>query len=314
MAAAPSKSWFLMARSFLPLISSISASSSLTSGRAGHGADARARAGLVHDVNGLVRQVAVGDVAVGELDRGLDGLVGELGLVMLLVFRAEALEDQDGLFDGGRFDFDGLEAAFERGIFLDVLAIFVERRGADALQFAAAQGGLDDVRGVHRAFGRAGAHDGVQLVNEQDDVLRAANLVHDRLDALLELAAILGAGDHQGQVERDDALVAKQFRHVAGGDFLGQAFDDGRLAHAGFAEQHRVVLGAAAENLDDPLDLVLAADDRVHLAFAGDLGQVAAKGLERGRLDLAFLLRRRLLRASRRTRLLPARRNWDRVP
>ena len=33
---------------------------------------------------------------------------------------------------------------------------------------------------------------------EQDDVLAAPDLVHDRLDALLELAAILGAGDHHG--------------------------------------------------------------------------------------------------------------------
>ena len=56
--------------------------------------------------------------------------------------------------------------------------------------------------------------------------------------------------------------------------------------------QHRVVLGAAAEDLDDALDLVLAADDRVHLAFAGDFGQVAAEGLERGGLDLALLLAR----------------------
>ena len=84
--------------------------------------------------------------------------------------------------------------------------------------------------------------------------------------------------------------------HVAGGDFLGQAFDDGGLADAGLAEQHRIVLGAAAENLDHALDLVLAADDRVHLAFAGDLGQVAAEGFERGRLDLALLLGRRLFR------------------
>ena len=266
-------------------------------GRAGHGADARARAGLVHHVDGLVGQEAVGDVAVGKLDRGLDGLVGELGLVMVLVFRAEALEDQDRLLDGRRLDLDRLEAAFQRGVLLDVLAVFVERGGADALQFAAAQGGLDDVRGVHRAFGGAGADDGVQLVDEEDDVLGAADLVHHGLDALLELAAILGAGDHQGQVERDDPLVAEQLRHVAGGDFLGQAFDDGRLAHAGLAEQHRIVLGAAAEDLDDALDFVLAADDRVHLALAGDLGQVAAEGLQRGRLDLALLLGSGLFRS-----------------
>ena len=83
------------------------------------------------------------------------------------------------------------------------------------------------------------------------------------------------------QVEHDDPLVAQQFRHVARDDLLGEAFDDGRLAHAGFAQQHRVVLGAAAEDLDDALDFVLAADDRVELALAGQLGQVAAESFER---------------------------------
>ena len=65
--------------------------------RAGHRANARARAGFVHHINGLVRQVAVGDVPVGELDRGFDGLVRELGLVVLLVFGTRTLEDQDRL-------------------------------------------------------------------------------------------------------------------------------------------------------------------------------------------------------------------------
>ncbi len=132
----------------------------------------------------------------------------------------------------------------------------------------------------------------MQFVNEQDDVLRAADFVHDRLDALLELAAIFRARNHQREVERDDALVQQNFRHVALGDFLREALDDGGLAHAGFAEQDGIVLRAAAKDLDDALDFILAADDGVHVAFAGDFGQVAAKRLERGRLDFALLLRR----------------------
>ena len=90
-------------------------------------------------------------------------------------------------------------------------------------------------------------------------------------------------------------LVAQEFRHVAVGDFLREAFDDGGLADAGFAEQHRIVLRAAAENLDDALDFVLAADDRIDLILlARNLGQVAAEGAQRRRLD--FLLRRCRLR------------------
>ena len=144
------------------------------------------------------------------------------------------------------------------------------------------------LRGVHRAFGGAGADDGVQLVDEEDDVLRAADLVHHGLDALFKLAAVLRPGDHQREVERDDFLVAQQLRHVAAGDFLREPFDDGGLAHAGFADEHRIVFRAAAEHLDDALDFVLAADDGVDLALLGKLRQVAAKGAQGGRLH--FLL------------------------
>ena len=111
--------------------------------------------------------------------------------------------------------------------------------------------GLEDVGGVHRALGGAGADDGVHLVDEDNDVLGALDLVHHGLDALLELAAVLRAGDHEREVEGDDLLVGEDLGDVALGDFLGEALDDGGLAHAGFADEHRVVLGATAKNLDD---------------------------------------------------------------
>ena len=259
--------------------------------RARHGADARARTGLVHHVNRLVRQKPVGDVTVGQLHGGFHRLVGKLGLVMLLVFVPESPQNLDGLVNRRRLDLHGLKTAFERGVLFDVFAIFVQRGRADTLHLAARKRRLDDVRSVHRAFRRTGADDGVQFVNEQNNVLRAADFIHHRLDALFKLAAIFRARDHERQVERDDALVAQQIGHVAFGDFLRQPFDDGRLAHAGFAEQHRIVLRPAAKNLDDALDFVLAADDRVHVALARDFREVAAKRLERGRLDFALFLR-----------------------
>ena len=89
--------------------------------------------------------------------------------------------------------------------------------------------------------------DRVQLVHEQDDLaLGLGDLLEHRLQAVLELAAVLRAGDQRADVERDDAPVAQRVGHVAGDDALGEALDDGRLAHARLADQHRVVLGAPA--------------------------------------------------------------------
>ena len=55
---------------------------------------------------------------------------------------------------------------------------------------------------------------------------------------------------------------------------------DRRLADAGLADQRGVVLRLATEDLDDPLDLLLAADDRVEGAGAGRIGQVDAELVE----------------------------------
>ena len=120
----------------------------------------------------------------------------------------------------------------------------------------------------------------MQLVNEKDDVLGAADFVHDRFDTLLKLAAILCAGDHQREIERDDLLVAQKLRHLAGDDFLGEALGDGGFADAGLTDQDRIVLGAAAKNLDHALDLVGASDDRIELVFLGELREVASKGAQ----------------------------------
>ena len=72
-------------------------------------------------------------------------------------------------------------------------------------------------------------------------------------------------------------LSARNGRHVAVGDALRQALDDGRLAHARLADQHRIILGAAAKNLNDALDFAVAAHQRIELAFERRLRQVPAE-------------------------------------
>ena len=84
---------------------------------------------------------------------------------------ADAEEDLHRLLEGGLLDHDRLEATLEGGVLLDVLAELVERGGADALQLAARQRRLEDVGRVDGALGGAGAHERVQLVDEEDGVV-----------------------------------------------------------------------------------------------------------------------------------------------
>ena len=243
---------------------------------------AQSRRGLVHQVDRLVGQKAVGDVAVGEGRRGDDRAVGDAHAVVQFVFFLDAPQDRDRVLDRRLADIDRLEAAFERGVLLDILAVLVEGRRADAMQFAARQCRLQHVGGVHRAFRLAGADQGVQFVDEQDDALGArGDFLQYRLQPLLELAAVFAAGEQRAEIERQELLVLQALRHVAVDDALRQALDDRGLADPGLADQHRIVLGAAREHLDRAADLLVAADDRVELALARRLGQVAGVFLQR---------------------------------
>ncbi len=220
-------------------------------------------AGLVDQVDGLVGQKAIGDIAIGHDRRRDQGSVLDADAVMHLVFLAQAAQDRDRVFDGRLIDQNRLEASFQRGILLDVLAIFVERGRADAMQLAASQHGLEQIAGIHRPFGLAGADDGVQFVDEQDDgALRFLHFFQHGLEPFLEFAAEFGAGDERAHVEGDDLLVLQSFRHVAANDALSQAFDDGGLADAGLADQNGIVLGAPRQHLDDAANFLVAADHR----------------------------------------------------
>src|SRR5581483_5692602 len=157
--------------------------------------------------------------------------------------------------------------------------------------------------GIDGTFGGAGPDERVQLVEEEHDVLRLANFLHDGLQPLLELAAILRSRHESAQIQLEEALVGQNVGHVMGDDLLREALDNGRLADTGLADQHGVVLGAARENLDDSLDLLLAPDDGIELRLPRQLREVAGELVEHRRLR-ALLGARRVLVTEQRERLL----------
>ena len=242
---------------------------------------AHARCSLVHEVDRLVGEEAAGDVAVGKDCRGHEGGVADADAVVRLVALLETTEDGDRV-DGGRLaDEDRLETALQCRVLLDVLSVLVERRRADGAQLAAREHRLQHVRGVDRTLGSSRADDRVQLVDEDDQLaLGGRDLGEDGLQPLLELAAVLRAGEQRADVERPHALAFETLGHVASDDPLREPLDDRGLAHSRVADQHGVVLGAPRQHLDHTADLLVAADDRVELARLGEGRQVAPELLE----------------------------------
>ena len=188
----------------------------------------------------------------------------------------------------GLADEDRLEAAFQGGIFFDVLAIFVERGRADAAELAAGQRRLEQIGGVGGPFGSAGADHGVQFVDEQNHAAGGRfHFAQHGFQAVFKFAAVFCAGDERAEIERDDPLVFQAFGHVALHDAQCQPFGDGGFADAGLADQHRIVFRAAREHLDDAADFLIAADHRIELALPRAVDQIDAVFLQR----LEFALR-----------------------
>ena len=253
--------------------------------------DAQAAGRFVHEVDGLVGQEAIGDVAVGQLRRAHDGAVGDAHAVMDLVLLLQAAQDGDGVLHRGLAHQHRLEAALQGGILLDVFAILVQGGGTDGAQLAASQSRLQHVARIQRRIAAgAGTHDSVQLVDEQDDVaISLLHLTQHVLQTVLELAAVLRAGHHRTQIERDDLAILQRRGHVAGHDALGQTLDDSGFAGAGLADEHRVVLRTARQHLNGTANLLVTADNRIELALAGLLGEVLAVLLQRFELGLVGL-------------------------
>ena len=177
----------------------------------------------------------------------------------------------------------GLETALQRRVLFDVLAVFVKRGRADALNFAARQRGLEDVRRVDRSLRQRLRRSCVCSSSMKRMMLPSRlHLIHRILDALFKFAAVLCCLPPSPAKSSDTMrLSAQQSRAPCpAAIFCAKPFGHGAFAHARLADEHGVVLGAAGENLDDALDFLAAANHRIEFAVTArrqsDRGRTAS--------------------------------------
>ncbi len=106
----------------------------------------------------------------------------------------QSAQDADGILDRWLVDHHGLETTLQCGIFLDMLAVLIQRRGTYAVQFASCQHWLQHIGGIHRTFCRACTYQGMQFIDEKDNrAFSAGDFFQDGFQALLELSAIFSS-------------------------------------------------------------------------------------------------------------------------
>ena len=259
--------------------------------------DACAGASFIEDVNCLVWQEAILDIAARKHNSSLNSSLGVVDVVVLLVAVLKSVNNRNGVVVVWLADVDRLETPLKCSVLLDMFTVLFCRSCADDLDFSTRQRRLKDGRSVNGALCGAGANDGVNLVNEEDVILGFLQLSNNLLHAVLKLTAILGTSYQTCQVKRPNLLSAQDVRDVAGCNELSQALNNGGLTNARIAQDKWVVLLTAGKNLHDTLNLAVTTDDRVKLFICGKLSKVAAKLLQHG--SIVVCVRTHLTSANR---------------
>ena len=199
-------------------------------------------------------------------------------LMMLFVLRAQPFQNLDGIFGIGRIHNNRLEAAFERGILLDILAVFVNRRRTNALEFTTGKRRLENIGSVKATFRTSSPNNRMEFIDKENHRIIDALEFHDKaLHAFFELSTILSTGHHGGHVKRHHALVHQEFRNFLLDNLLRETFDNRRLTDTRFTDEGRIIFLATAKNLNQAFDFTATTNNRIKLTLLGKRRQVATE-------------------------------------
>ena len=160
-----------------------------------------------------------------------------------LIFLLDPTQDRYRVFDGWLLHDHRLEPAGQRGVFFNVFAIFIERRGPHTVELPPRKRRFDQVGRIHRAIRFPRPHERMHLVDEKDDFTCCRfNFFENGFETFLKFAAILRARNQCAHVEGEQLFVAQGFRHVTVDNPQGEPFGNRGFAHARLTDQHRVVL------------------------------------------------------------------------
>ena len=255
--------------------------------------DAEPARRLVHEVDRLVRQEAVGDVAVRQARRVHEGRVLDPDLVVQLVAVLEAAQDRRSCprRDGSPTN-TGWKRRSSAGSFSTCLRYSFTVVAPMACSSPRASAGFSMLpASIAPSAAPAPTMVCISSMKRTTFPSEATTSFSTALSRSSNSPRYFAPGDHRGEVEGEEPLPLQPLRHVAVHDPPREPLDDGGLADARVADQHRVVLRAAGEDLHDAPDLVVAPDHRVELPLPGELGEVLRVLLERAVLALGLRAR-----------------------
>ena len=189
--------------------------------------------------------------------------------MVAFVDRFDGFEYMSSLIGIWFTDDERLETSLERGILLDMALVFGKSSRTDAADIAAGEGGLQYIGGIEAAGRVAGSDECVDLVYEEYDIRIFFGFADDVFETGFEFSAEIGTGDDQSEIECEDALAGEGGWDTISGDSSGELRDEGGLADTWLSDEQRIILRAAGEYGQEPIDLVFSSDEAVRRSLTG---------------------------------------------
>ena len=250
----------------------------------------RAGAGFVQQVDGFVRQEAVVDVALCQQDGFSRNRIADLHAMEVLVVFLDTKHNVDGVGDGRLIHSNRLEAAFQRSVFFNMLAVFVKSSCTDDLHLTAGQSRFQNISSVHAAFCVARTHQRVYFIDKENDIAAAFDVLQQTFHTALELSAELSACHQRSQIQQEQFFAQQHRRNFPCCQTQSDTFCNGGFTDARFTDEARVVFAAAVEDLHHALDLTFTADDIIDTTFSCFQAEIFAVCIQKFIFFLVFIL------------------------
>ena len=147
----------------------------------------------------------------------------------------------------------------------------------------------------------------MDLVDKKNRVLLLLEAGEDAFEARLEIAPEFRPREQRAHIQRIDHRILERVGNFAPVNLQPQPFGNCRFSDSRITDVDWIVLAAAAENVDRPLDLVVAADQRIDAALLRFCDQIHGKRFQRFYPAARFLFALFLFTILSLSRLFPRR-------
>ena len=131
-----------------------------------------------------------GQIAMCILDRCFNGLITNLHLVVILIALSQTLQNSNAVGHSRFFNSDLGKTPRQSSVFFDMLLVLFLRRSTNCPQGSPSQSRFQDIGRIQgRINPAARAHDGMQLIDKEDDMAVFFDVIDDIVHPLFKVSA-----------------------------------------------------------------------------------------------------------------------------